>query len=173
MTKRVHEYAKEKDVQSKLIISKLSEMGYELKGHISVLEDNMVEKLNKLFSPEPKSKPELTKRATQLEADKFKKRTALVKAAQRTAYAKAGVQMEGTPLIVAGETQRQADIDELAIRYAGSIELSNVLAEQAKQEQAAKLYQMQAKNYSTAGTLGAGASLLSGLGQTASYLLPR
>ncbi|MDF2556686.1 MAG: translation initiation factor [Bacillales bacterium] len=65
MTKiRVHEYAKEKDVQSKLIISKLTDMGFEVKGHMSVLEDNMVDKLNKLFSPEPKTKPELTKRAT-------------------------------------------------------------------------------------------------------------
>ena len=64
MTKiRVHEYAKEKDVQSKLIITKLADMGIEVKGHMSVLEDNMVSKLNKLFSPEPKSSPELTKRA--------------------------------------------------------------------------------------------------------------
>lgn len=113
-------------------------------------------------------KAQLTKSATNLEADKFQRQTRFLKAAQQTAYSKAGVQMEGTPLMVTAETQRQADIDELAIRYAGSIELSNVLAEQARQEQNAKLFKMQGAQYRTAGTLGAAGSLLSGLGNAGS-----
>ncbi len=60
---RVYEYAKGKDVQSKLIMNKLKDMGYEVKGHMSVLEDDMVNRLDRLFNPEPKSTPEVTKRA--------------------------------------------------------------------------------------------------------------
>lgn len=113
-------------------------------------------------------KGQLTKSSTNLEADKFQRQTRFMKAAQETAYAKAGVQMAGTPLMVTAETQRQADIDELAIRYAGSVELSNVIAEQAKQEQNAKLFKMQGSQYKTAGDLGAASSLLSGLGNAGS-----
>lgn len=110
-------------------------------------------------------KAEMTRTATELEAERFRKQTKAFKAAQQVGYAKAGVQMAGTPVLTAAETQRQADIDELAIRYAGSVELSNVLAEQARQEQTAVLMQMQGKQASRAGSLGAGASLLTGLGQ--------
>ncbi len=60
---RVHEYAKDKDVQSKLIMNKLKDMGFEVKGHMSILEDEMVNRLDRLFNPEPKSAPEVTKRA--------------------------------------------------------------------------------------------------------------
>ena len=61
---RVYEYAKTKDVQSKLIINKLKDMGLEVKGHMSVLTDEMIQRLDRLFNPEPKKEPELTKRAT-------------------------------------------------------------------------------------------------------------
>ena len=104
-------------------------------------------------------KAESTKLATGLAADQFQRQTRIVKGAQRAAYAQAGVQESGTPLYVAAETQRQADINELAIRYAGSVELSNVLAEKAKGEQQAALFKMQGSQYKTAGMLGAGSSL--------------
>lgn len=108
----------------------------------------------------------LTKMANELEADAHRQRTKALKAMQTAQYAKSGVDVsvEGTPLYTLAETQRQADIDELAIRYAGSVELSNVYAEKARQEQAAALFKMQGKQAQIAGNLGAATSLLSGLG---------
>lgn len=45
--KRVHELAKELNLQSKEIIKKALEMGIDIKSHMSTLEDNDVEKLTK------------------------------------------------------------------------------------------------------------------------------
>ena len=119
-------------------------------------------------------KAESTQMATGLAADQFARQTRILKSAQRAQYAAAGVEESGTPLYVAAETQRQADINELARRYAGSVELSNVLSEKAKGEQQSTLYQMQGSQYKTAGMLGAGGSLLTGLGSAAGmYALSR
>lgn len=115
-------------------------------------------------------KIELTKQQTELQAKKFQKHTESIKSAQRVQYAKAGVTGEGTPLLTAADTQLNADIDELAIRYAGSIELSDVLAQEAEQRQKEVLFRMRGKEASMAGSYGAGASLLSGLGQAGGYM---
>lgn len=112
----------------------------------------------------------LTKQQTELQAEKFRKHTESIKSAQRVQYAKAGVTGEGTPLITAADTQLNADIDELAIRYAGSLELSDVLAQEAEQRQKEALFKMKGKEASMAGTYGAGASLLSGFGTAAGYM---
>lgn len=117
-----------------------------------------------------KKKMDITKIGTGIEETKFRKRIAALKGAQRTAYAKAGVAMEGTPLYVAAETEREADIDALAIRYAGSIEQSQLLAGMAEMQQREKIERMRGKQYATAGYLGAGASLLSGISQGAGYM---
>jgi len=88
-----------------------------------------------------------------------------VLASQRAAWAKAGVEMAGTPLMVEAETLTEADIDALAIRYASTVEQSKLLAQQAGYKQEEMLQKMAAKQYRTAGYLGAGTSLLTGLGQ--------
>ncbi len=108
-------------------------------------------------------KGEITKTITGMQADAFKKRIAAVKGEQRANYAKAGVTMEGSPLVTAADTQLQADIDELAIRYAGDVEFSVALAKASEDRQTAALYAMQGTAARSAGRLGAGASLISGV----------
>lgn len=48
--KRVYEYAKEKNVSSKDVITKAKELGIEYQTHMSSMEDNQVEKLNSAFA---------------------------------------------------------------------------------------------------------------------------
>jgi len=50
--KRVHEIAKELNIESREIINKLSGMGVNVKSHMSALEDNDVERLLKLYKKE-------------------------------------------------------------------------------------------------------------------------
>ena len=89
-------------------------------------------------------------------------------AAQRAGFAKAGVGMEGTPLIVAAESMVGAELDALAIRYAGTVEQSQLLAQKAGLQQQETLEKMKGKMYKTAGYLEAGSSLLSGVGTISS-----
>lgn len=113
-------------------------------------------------------KANLLKMSTELESEKFRKQAKLLKASQETLYAKSGVSMAGTPIVVMAETQRQADIDDIAIRYAGNTEVAIALAQKAQQEQASLLYKMQGSQARIAGTLNAGGSFLSGLGSVSS-----
>ena len=47
MTKlRVHEYAKQNNVSSKDVISKLKEMNIEVTNHMTTLDDTTIQKLN-------------------------------------------------------------------------------------------------------------------------------
>lgn len=48
--KRVYEYAKEKNVSSKDVITRAKELGIEYQTHMSSMEDNQVEKLNNAFA---------------------------------------------------------------------------------------------------------------------------
>ena len=83
--------------------------------------------------------------------------------AQRALTAKAGLEMEGTPLYIAAETIAGADIDALAIRYAGTVEQSQILAQQSGQKQQETLERMRGKMFGMAGRIGAGQSLLTGI----------
>lgn len=84
-------------------------------------------------------------------------------ASQRALTSKAGFEMEGTPLYTAIETMAGADIDALAIRYAGTVEQSQLLAQQAGLKQQETLEKMRGKMFGMAGTIGAGQSLLTGV----------
>lgn len=48
---RVYEYAKKNNVSSKVVINKLKDMGIDVNNHMTALEDQAVEKLEKLFNP--------------------------------------------------------------------------------------------------------------------------
>ncbi|MBT9138744.1 MAG: hypothetical protein DDT31_01319 [Syntrophomonadaceae bacterium] len=90
--------------------------------------------------------------------------------AQRAAWSKAGVDMAGTPLLVAAETEFEADLDAMAIRYAATVEQGQLLAQAAGQRQEATLQRMAGRAAKTAGYIGAGTSLLTGAGQAAYHL---
>ena len=68
-------------------------------------------------------------------ASQYRQKAEKTLAAQRAGWAKAGVTMEGTPLLVAVESMAEADIDALAIRYAGTVEQSQLLSQQAGYQQ--------------------------------------
>ena len=99
--------------------------------------------------------------------------TEKILSAQRAGWAKAGVEMAGTPLIVEAETITEADLDALAIRYAGTVEQGQIMAQVAAQRQEAALQKMAGRAARTAGYLGAGTSLLTGLSQAGYYYSQR
>lgn len=70
----------------------------------------------------------------------------------RSQLGKSGATSAGTPLLVLADSAANAEIDALNTRYGGSLQST--------------LYGMQGRNARTAGTIGAGASLLSGYGAT-------
>ena len=69
----------------------------------------------------------------------------------RANIGKAGVTSEGTPLLVLSESAANVELDALNAMWSG--------------EQAAEVKRMEARATRTAGAFGAGASLLSGVGQ--------
>lgn len=60
--KRVYEYAKEKNVSSKDVITKAKELGIEYQTHMSSMEDNQVEKLNNAFASNKKNQQAIQKK---------------------------------------------------------------------------------------------------------------
>jgi hypothetical protein len=83
-----------------------------------------------------------------------------VMAAQRAALGATGVTSEGTPLLTLLDTASQAELDALRARYTGQARSFGDL------QQAAFLRQ-RAGQYTTAGAISAGSTLLTGLGRTA------
>mgnify|MGYP001584850161 CR=1 FL=1 len=94
-------------------------------------------------------------------------------ASQRAGWSKAGVEMAGTPLMVAAETMTEADLDTLAIQYASTVEQSQIAAHSAGLRQEATVQGMAGSAARRAGTLGAGSSLLTGVAQGAYYYSQR
>ena len=111
----------------------------------------------------------IAKREKSIIEARSRKQAERVLASQRAGYAKAGVTMEGTPLLVQTETMSEADLDALAIRYAGTIEQSQLIAQQSALRQEAMFEKMRSGQYKTAGYLSAGASLLTGIDKIAGY----
>ena len=84
-----------------------------------------------------------------------------LKAAQRAGYAKAGVVItEGSPLTVLTETAAEAELDALAIRYAGEVQARGYEAEAA-------ISRWEGKQQKRAARLGVGRTILSGVGDIA------
>ena len=111
---------------------------------------------------------ELQQIQTDIQEKRHREKTARTIATQRTLYGKAGVVSEtGTPLLVMGDTAADAELDALSIRLAGSAEESRIIAEGAGFGQESQLAKMRGQAAKTAGNLGAGKALLSGLSQFA------
>lgn len=85
-----------------------------------------------------------------------------LKSVQRARYAKSGVTMTGTPLLVLEDTAAQIERDALAIRYGGSLEA-------ARATSAASMARFTGKQARTASYYRAGGSLLTGASQVAGY----
>lgn len=112
-------------------------------------------------------KQELQKTQTRIAEKRQREENRKFLSAQRSLYGKAGVQMEGTPLLTLQDTAMEGELDALAIRYAGSIEEANIVAQGSAYRQEAQLAKMRGEGYSAAGYAGAGSELLSGISQFA------
>ena len=77
MTKlRVHEYAKQNNVSSKDVISKLKEMNIEVTNHMTALDDTTIQKLNDSMQPKQEQEaPKTSSTVEQYEAEADAKST--------------------------------------------------------------------------------------------------
>ena len=96
---------------------------------------------------------EIARRQAEYAEARYRERSQRLLSSQRTAIAKSGVTIEGTPLEVMTKTAEDAELDALAIRYGG------ITAQQAAR--------FEAGSARTAGRYRAVSNLLTGAGQTA------
>ncbi|MFZ2937653.1 MAG: hypothetical protein WA066_02990 [Candidatus Omnitrophota bacterium] len=108
----------------------------------------------------------------EIAAERHQRGVGKVIASQKALWAKAGVDMAGTPLVAEAQTLTEAELDALAIRYAGTVEQSQMLDIQSGLKQQETLERMRGSAYAKAGYLGAGSSLLTGMGQAYGMLTP-
>lgn len=81
---------------------------------------------------------------------------------QRALYAKAGIQIEGTPLEVLADTEAQFELEKRLIGYERQIKKQRALAEE-------RFLRRQRRQIGITGALGVGATLLGGLAETEFY----
>jgi hypothetical protein len=75
------------------------------------------------------------------------------------------VPTEGTPLMIQAKQAAQSELDRAMIAYQGQIASRRYMSQSAIDTAQAGIYGQQASNYSTAGYIGAGSTLLTGLGK--------
>lgn len=112
---------------------------------------------------------DIQKTQTRIAEKRHREKTEQLLGAQRTLYGKAGVETTtGTPLMTFEDTAAEAELDALAIRYAGSAEEAEIIAQGAGYTQQAQLAKMRGISARQAGNYGAGSELLTGIGRFAS-----
>lgn len=93
----------------------------------------------------------MTQMQGQAEVERIQRESAREQARLRSAIGKSGVTTAGTPLMVMAESEAAAELDVLNTRWSTDRQVD--------------LYKMQSKSAKTAGSIGAGSSLLSGAGR--------
>lgn len=78
---------------------------------------------------------------------------------QRAAISRAGVTIEGTPLLATLDTIEKGEMDALAIRHGGQVEAKRKLSQ-------ASVSRFEGQQARQASRIGAGTTLLTGLGRT-------
>ena len=92
---------------------------------------------------------------TEIDVARHQSEVRRLRATQRAKYAKAGVKMEGSPLEVLADTQAQADLDEMLIRYGGQVSAGAY-------ERQGMFSRQAGRSAETSGYIKAGTSLLAG-----------
>ena len=92
------------------------------------------------------------------EVEKLEREKRLTAAQQRAGYAKAGVRLEGSPFEVLSETATQYQLDIEAQKYTTRVGISRAQSE-------AQIARQRAGAYRTAGMIGFGQTLLTGIGK--------
>lgn len=93
------------------------------------------------------------------EAQRERENAQRLMARQRAGYLSSGLALEGTPTAVIADTAAETAMDIAAIQYGGQVRSGNYRAQ-------AGIDRANARSASTAGFIGAGSSLLSGIART-------
>tara|TARA_R100000664_G_C2757720_1_gene146106 strand:- start:1152 stop:1619 length:468 start_codon:yes stop_codon:yes gene_type:complete len=101
------------------------------------------------------------KQKAEFDADRQRQVAAAQRAQARAGFAKGGVVMEGTPLLVLESSAEQAELDAQAILYGGDVQATGYEAQ-------ANLSEMEGRSAKKAGYIGAGTTLLTGVGKAGS-----
>ena len=97
----------------------------------------------------------------EFDADRERQRAASQRAAARAGFAKGGVAIEGTPLLVLSQDAEQAELDAQAIIYGGDVSAAGFRSQ-------AELTGMEGRAAEQASFSEAGSTLLTGLGSASS-----
>ena len=92
------------------------------------------------------------------EVEKLKREKRLTAGVQKARFAKAGVRLEGSPFEVLSETATQFELDIEAQKYTTRVGISRAQSE-------AQIARQRAGQFRTAGTIGFGTTLLTGIGR--------
>jgi hypothetical protein len=88
---------------------------------------------------------------------------------QRAAIAQSGTLMTGSNIDITEQSEFNAELDALNIRYEGDLRSYGLLAQAEQDRYAARSYEAAGKNAMTGAYLSAGASLLSGAASASTY----
>jgi hypothetical protein len=106
--------------------------------------------------------------AAEYEEERQRERTRFMLAEQRARTGAAGIEMEGSPLEVLGFSAQQAELDALAIRQRGRVQVADTLLAAGQQrvsgQQGSMLDEWRAQGAADAGTAKAGSEILTGAG---------
>jgi hypothetical protein len=105
---------------------------------------------------------EMAKLEAETEAGRKRAETQRLLSRQRAVYGKAGVEFEGSPLLVMEDTAAEGEMDALLIEYRGATQM------QARRSQA-DLDRMRARSARRMGWYGVGTSILGGASSAGSY----
>lgn len=96
---------------------------------------------------------EAAEKKTKYDIELHRERVKKFLSSQKALYGKSGLALKGSPLLVLQDTERQAKLDEMAIRLGGDVNAATYRSQ-------ANLLRQEGKSLFTTGTLRAGSSLL-------------
>jgi len=109
---------------------------------------------------------EAERQAAAFEAQQQKRKGKQIQARLRAAVGKAGVTMEGSPLLVAEDTAAELALENAMIRMTGARRVARWKSQSILDISKASMAKTRAESAERAGILGAGTSLLTGAAQT-------
>ena len=108
---------------------------------------------------------EIERQRGALEEERERRRNRAILGAQRAGFSRAGVALEGTPLLVQEETAAEAELDALTVRFGGQLGTARELAR-------ARAERFGGRAALSAGLFRAGSTLLTGAGEIAKRRKP-
>lgn len=102
-----------------------------------------------------RQRAEIERQRGALEEQSERRRSRAILGAQRAAFSRAGVTLEGTPLLVQEETAAEAELDALTVRFGGQLNAARELAR-------ARAERFGGRAALSAGLFRAGSTLLTG-----------